>query len=331
MEYRLGCAALVLALTGCFSEPPSGGGGSSSSSTTGDSSGGDSESTEPAADSSGSGGLSSSSGAGCELIEFDVPTVSSDVIVLVDQGAELDAGALLSGVGGLAAPGTNVALLVHADEAPNLPLVSCDMGCGMCDENPATRVVYPYVDRVLDALLDRDEFECILRNPPPGNPTTGPTKHLWLITNDPEQELPETFFDVVEEFGLRVHLSCPLCDENFGNVSGDFMNAVTSTLGNVSNSNNAAEVGEHATLIAASRVSCGWTPEEFPANILIEFDDTDGQYMFLGELDEADCDSESFFARDIEGAKAPAVTLCPTPCSFAQTLPAPSVDVYGCY
>lgn len=335
MEYRLGCMALVFALTGCFSDPPSSGssGGSSTSSTTGGSSGEASESTEAADDSSSSGGGSSSTGVECDLVGFDIPTVESDVVVLIDQGAGLDPATLLPGAGALTMPGTNVAVLVHTDDVPELPLVACDAGCGACEEMPATRVVYPYEDGAVDALLNTAEYECILRDPPPGNPTTGPTKHLWLITNDPGQELPAPFFQAVADLGLRVHLSCPGCDDNFGTVSGDLINVVTATLGTVSDSDDAMEVGGHAELIAASRLSCGWIPEDFPPYVVLELltGEKEPEYAFLSEIDEGGCEPDGFFAREIEGAPAPAVTLCPPPCMVAQTLPADLVQIYGCY
>lgn len=345
MEYRLGCTALVFALTGCFSDPPSSGsgsGGTTSSPTTGASTGMDTESSDSAADSSSGFGESSSTGGDsssgstgfdCELIEFEVPTVESDVVVLIDEGASIDAASLFNGVTGLLSPGTNVAILAHENEVPDLPFVDCDMGCGTCNVEPAMRILYPYMNSAVEALLETQEYSCILRDPPPGNPTTGPTKHLWMITDDPLQELPDPFADAVADLGLRVHLSCPMCDDNFGNVSGDLMNAVTSTFGTVSNSNLPNQVGEQADLIAASKVSCGWIPEEFPPAVFLALitDPDDPEVAFLSEVDEAGCTPDGYFARDVEGAPAPAVTLCPQPCTLAQTLPAGLVEIYGCY
>ncbi|MCR9160670.1 MAG: hypothetical protein ACE37F_20845 [Nannocystaceae bacterium] len=343
MEYRLGCLSLVFALTGCFSDPPSSGGsgGSTSSSTGAGSSGQGSESTETAADSTGQpegtstgvvDGSSGSSGFECELFDFDVPSVESDVVVLIDEGASLDVGSLLSGGAGLVGPGTNVAVLVPQDQAPEVKGIPCDLGCGMCDQDPAVRVITPYTGSAIEALTATEEYACILREPPPGNPTSGPTKHLWLITDDPLQELPPEFMQTVAALSLRVHLSCPMCDENFGNVSGALMAAVENTLGTVSNSNNPMAVGVQADLIAASRLSCGWASAELPPLVVAELQtgEEKPEYLFLAEVDgEGACSPEGFYVEEGSGPDL-VFRLCPQPCTIVQTLPEQAAGVFGC-
>lgn len=330
MQFRLACGVVVFALTGCFSEPPPSSGTSgegstgdagSSTSTTAEGS-----STTAVGDSSASGG---SSGEDCDVVQFEVPAVAADVVVLVDENTSFNVLDILGANAGLAET-ANVAILLPQDQVPaTLPPGLCDEGCGMCAK-PVNRVLVPYAPSAekngpYAAFSQPSTYACILRGPGIDSVNSGPTKHLWMITDNEDLVLPDDFVTSVVNGPFRVHVSCPGCNPELEGMHDSVRTVVAETLGWAGDK---ADLDDLAPLISMESKSCAWDPgEDLPLAMVgvLDPDGIDPAELVLYPTSEASCGDDGFFE------ESGALFLCPEPCRLVQSFPEPLVEFLGCY
>lgn len=340
MQFRLVCGACVLALTGCFADPPSGtGGGEDSTSAQGSSSDADASSTSTGQDATSTQGVDgsssggSSSGGFCEASGFSPDAVPADVVALVDSGVPTAlVRTALEQFQGVA--GNNVAILAPQSEVAALTLESdCPDGCGAatCATVP-NRVIVPYTGSAYEALADFMSFSCIFREPAPN--TSGPVANLWFITASPNQMPPMNLAALVleGEEALRVHVACPGCDENLFNANALLKEVVEASGGTVTDSDSPAMVAAQVTYIGGARHSCLWEATSEP-DFYIFTPAGETELFFADPFDsQAECPTQPVEPGGMGGfhPDGPGVRLCPETCKTVQAFPAERLDIEAC-
>lgn len=337
MEYRLFTAALVLGLTGCFSDPPS---ASPDESSTGGST------TEPGStseDPGSSGAAESSNGGGTsditedEFICNDGPTVPvpvpADVVVLVDLQAPTQSD-LIDAIFSEFAMDSNVAVLLP--EGLDVPFdPDCSSGCQSCGAGMmGSRVVLRYEDDPLAALLRVEEYACIFRGPPMGGVVaSAPVRNLWIVTDDPPAIIPEPVADAIGSLEARVHVACPMCTPN---SIGAVPILAQATGGSVSNLLMPGDVEDQADVMTRPRHSCVWTTDAVPDLVGVTVPGVLDVPLFVVE-GESSCAEElegkdpygAFYPIDIDGESA--VQLCDGACAISQLAPAQNTELLACF
>ncbi len=342
---------MSLALVGCFSEPP--GSGSSGNSTAGGTS---STGTPVDATSAGDTGSSSGSvdtldpdtGSGSEsstgdLLDcnFDDPVqtgqVPADVVVLVGEQASLP-GDFLEQFD----TNTNVAIIASETVTTGLQrgvLEACWSGCGSC--TPANRVLIPLPagggGEAFSSFLT-NTYSCMLRPPPPGVATSGPSRQLWLFTESPGINVPEEVEIRILTERFRLHVACPGCGKRSLPANSDLARLVEQTQGSVGDSTGAL-AGQFPSVTAA-RTSCIWADDDPPDVLLIDngfapinepFFADDRDALGLDQCEEVFETKEGeelfplFFVNQDDD-----VELCPVACRLAQLPAGDGTDIYRC-
>lgn len=330
MAYRVATGAVLLALTGCFSEPPS---SLSSSGVTSDPPTG--SSSTQAEDETSTGFLGSSSGLVCFLDDaVEPPLVGADIIVVLDVGVALDGLATGMIVDALEGPGTNVSVFSPVPAEDLLPLdFDCSEGCGNCD-GLAQRVAFLYEGSPLVAVENaflNGELSCVLRPPPAGGQHSGPARQLWFITESPGTDLEGNLSTLVTKEQLRVHLACPGCDSDLDGVADMLGNAVERTRGTVANSNLPGLVAGQALGMASERYSCLWPDAGSPLDIEVVSESVTGEVetaLFYPGESLGDCEGMEggvgFY--EIDGG----LQMCPFACSILQARNAMNTTLTVC-
>ena len=343
MKCRLLLGTLALSAAGCFADPPSSSSGEGTSSGTVDET--SSSTTDPvgstsvgestsAVDSTGIADSSSSTGEGCFPIGAKVPPVPADVVVLVDTGVE--ATALTIALNAFdEARMSNLAIIAPQDTlAAGIPLeVDCLDGCGGgCPPNP-NRISLPYdpAEQAYVALASFSEFDCIFREPLEN--TSGPVSHLWFITDDPMQMPPENLAALVLDGvqPLRVHVSCPDCDQDLFNANALLKEVVVASGGTVSDSTVGASIEAQIERLAALRSSCFWETDSGAE--LVIFTPTGGEPFFVELAEElGGCEEDTILdgglGRFFEIGSG--LRLCPDSCRLMQSFPENVVEIDEC-
>ena len=336
MRFRLVCGACVLALTGCFADPPAGGGGDDGSTSAAGTSTTESPTSTGSADETSTGlvegssttAADGSSGGVCEEAPFEPPVVPADIIVLVDQGLSTPfVQSALDELQGVTE--NNVAIIAPATMLSELVLeTDCPQGCETAGcAMPANRVIVPYTDTAYEALTDLASFDCIIREPAAG--TSGPVANLWFLTEDPMQQPPKNLGMLVleGELRLRVHVACPGCDQDLFNANSLLEQIVSASGGSVSNLNVPMVAVGQGTYIGRPRYSCAWDPAGEPDYYRFESGVGDIDPIVANPVEsQAECDDAPAFHPE-EGV---GVRLCPDTCRPMQALPVDSLDVYAC-
>ncbi|MCR9160669.1 MAG: hypothetical protein ACE37F_20850 [Nannocystaceae bacterium] len=335
--------ALALCLAGCFADPPGSGSGSGSGADassgepagTSSSTSGDATTSDDSTTSTSSGvldGSSGSSGFECELVSADPPRVPADIAVLIDN--EVPASTVAAALDALSAPeANNLAIIVPEGVAASVDVqVECLEGCGVneCPSNPR-RIIVPYdsAQSPFDTLATFGRFDCVFRDPMPQ--TSGPVSNLWYITHRPDFMPPKGLGALVldGELSLRVHVSCPECDENLFNANALLAQVVDESGGTVSDYETLAQMVMQVNRLGEERYSCTWATDADP--VLLEFDTPAGTVLAERidgpsgcEVDGGEISYAAFFST------AFGVALCPEACQALQAVPADSVSVSEC-
>lgn len=335
--------ALGLCVAGCFADPPSSGSGgeASTADATASSSTSSSDDTTSTGETSNdtSGAVDSSSGTStggeCELFPAAPPLVPADIAVIIDTDVPTDA--VVTALNTLSGPElNNLAIIVPDSIAASINVqVSCLLGCDMaeCPANP-NRVIVPYGEdeSPYDTLEMFERFDCVFREPLPE--TSGPVSHLWFITQRPELMPPEELAALVlgGDLSLRVHVSCPECDEELLNANALLKQVVVDSGGTVSDYNVLQQVVAQLSRLGEQRLSCVWPTDADPS--LLDFVTGGGNGFFAAPVPSfAACDADAVLDGG-EGAFFPTnfgVALCPDTCRVVQAAPADAVAVSECF
>ncbi len=254
----------------------------------------------------------------------------ADVAVLVDT--EVPTPAVVVALNTLSNQAqTNLAIIVPEAIAAsvNVP-ADCFSGCtdDACPGN-ARRVIVPYdpAGSPYDTLATFERFDCVFRDPLPE--TSGPVSHLWFITHRPLLMPPLALASIVldGDLPLRVHVSCPDCDDDLFNANSLLKQVVVDSGGTVSDYTELKEVETQLMELGEERLSCAWPTDDDPAELEFETRDGDGflaeRVSAFGACEPAD-EEGAFFPTDF------GVALCPDTCRVVQGPPADSVVVSEC-
>ena len=341
MDFRLLLVTLALCGGGCFDDPPSSGSGGSASSgmlddtssSTTDAVGSTSVESTTSGVETGIADGSSSSGASCELIGAEVPTVPADVVVLI--GPNVDGDAVSRALDEfIATPSNNLAIIAPDNALADIDLeVDCLQGCGgTCGENP-NRIILPYdpADSPYATLASFSDFDCIFREPLPD--TSGPVSNLWFITAEPMQMPPKQLAAFVLEGTqpLRVHVSCPECNDDLFNANSLLKEVVVASGGTVSDSNELGSIVAQVDRIGALRDSCAWATDSGTDLVVLTL--MGGETLFVERAKSfAECEFDTILDRGIGlfFETDSGVRLCPNSCQQLQSLPENFVEIDEC-
>ena len=275
---------------------------------------------------------SSTGGQTCDLVSIDVAAVPADIVVLVGPG--IDADSVMPVLGGLTSiPDNNLALIVPDDFVTDSLAPDCPAGCADADcPSDPTRVLFTYdgEQSPYDSLSEFSQFECIFRAASPGS--SEPVSNLLFITDNPQEMPPRDLASLVLSGArpLRVHVSCPGCDQDLFTANALLKEVVVASGGTVSDSNMPASATAQAERIGAARKSCIWPDSGSEVVVFQPEGDDDLISTRIASVD--DCDSETivdsgmgqFYGAD-DG-----VSLCLETCRWMQSYPAATVDIAEC-
>lgn len=276
----------------------------------------------------------SSTGFSCELVDAEPPRVPADIAVLIDT--DVPPMAVMAALGTLSdAKANNLAIIVPEGIAASVEVpVTCFDGCGSmgCPATP-NRIILPYsAESPYDTLEMLDLFDCVFRDPLAE--TSGPVSNLWFITHRPDLMPPEQLASIVLDgtLRLRVHVSCPECDDDLFNANSLLKEVVVESGGTVSDYENLGAMLTQLTRLGEERHSCVWATDEDPR--LLEFSTDAGNEILVERVsDIGECAAEDAALAGGDGAFFPTefgVGLCPDTCRIFQSAPATSVQVDEC-
>lgn len=281
------------------------------------------------------------------MYEPGIALLDADVIVAIDPNlASLRWDALIMVLDEWRQLNVNFAVVMAEAEIQQLPVpFDCEPSCQSvgCDMMEAT-VRVPYDEgTALDALEDPLGYGCMLRPSPPGE--AGPTRHIWLLTDDPAQ--PIDIRSLPDIGSGRFHVSCPECDDD-ESFSSELAELVDSSLGRISDLNDDSALLEHGAFVGRPRYTCGWLSPPPPSGSLQLVGVLNNSIASLNMGDGLVAEEVNGFAGCTELVGDPATlkelpveffrtpeddatVLCPTACVLAQIEPAATTELFELY